>query len=165
MTKEELKQLNGILKEIPKEKRASVRRMISADISFDDAMTVCRAFLPIEAVKSPSDDINPVKTSNKGVKIENKTVDDMQANIVPQNDENSLTRVNDAGALDMQELETKINAVIDNFCEINDIDDISKEPQRRFNALASYIGKNVFKNTGILKSDKKINNGSIDSIS
>lgn len=162
MDRSERTKINKLLKSIDPEKVDAVRGMIK-NASFDDALTVCRAFLPIEAVENTPDGITPVKKPVKGDRSQNKTIDDKQPDIIPEtagNDENSLTRVNDAGALDMQELETKINAVIDNFCEINDIDDMSKEPQRRFNALASYIGKNVFKNTGILKSDKKINNGS-----
>lgn len=155
MDRSERAKINRLLKSVDPEKVDTVRGMIK-NASFDDALTVCRAFLPIEAIK-------PRKTSDKGVKIQNKTLDDKQPDIVPDtagNDDKSLSRVEDAGALNMQEIEAKINAVIDNFCEINDIDDMSKQPQRRFNALASYIGKNVFKNTGILKSDKKINNGS-----
>lgn len=55
-----------------------------------------------------------------------------------------LQRVEDAGAPTLQEIETKIHNAVIEWNNENGVRDWSKETQRRFSALCSYIGRQVF---------------------
>lgn len=52
---------------------------------------------------------------------------------------------------DLQEIETKINRVINDFEIQIKVDDMTKATQRQFTACSMYVGQHVFKGTRLLK--------------
>ena len=163
MDKNELKTLNQELKKVPSEKRPIVRRMLSADIPLADALTVVNAFILSDSPTSQNKTIYTDQVANipyTAEKSENKAVNAPENISLSNPQEDKLERVPDAGDLDLNEIKQKIQALIDNFCEIYNIDDLTKAPQRQFTALSTYIGDNLFKGTKLLKDTTLYNNGS-----
>lgn len=71
-----------------------------------------------------------------------------------------LETVTDAGGLDMAEIEKKVAAALSDFMTLNNIDDMTKAPQRIWSAASRYIGLHTFKHTDILKRKYNVVNGS-----
>lgn len=147
MTSKEWEEINRIIKEdVKQEKKSVVRKMIDRNMSFQDCKTVLMAFSGNTPINTPA----TVET------VQNKPVNGSET--VSDNLQNQLERVSDAGQLNIDEIQQNIQALIDNYLEINDIQDMHKQPQRVFNAMIMYIGNHYFKGTTILKSEYRKNN-------
>lgn len=140
MDRSERAKINKLLKSVEPEKVEAVRGMIK-NASFDDALTVINAFTGQNKPVLADNGIEEPETVNNALNEPLERVEDTPLNI--------------------EDIKQKIVALIDNFCELYGIEDFTKEPQRRFTALCTYIGDNTFKHTKILKSNKKIDNGSV----
>ena len=128
MTKTELKELNNLLKEIPTDKRQTVRRTIDKDISFDDAKTIINAFLPPTA-----ENIQVLTVNNSNIQ-----------------DNNVLERVQgeELTNLDILSIQASISDLIRSYSlqiGYNDDTDLIKAPQRVWGAVCSFIGDNLIR--------------------
>ena len=141
MDRSERAKINKLLKSVKPEKVDAVRGMIK-NASFDDAMTVINAFTG----------------QNKPVLVD-KGIEEPEKVNKPLNE--PLERVNGdlcPDSYSIEDIKIRIQETINHFLLINDIEDMTKAPQRQFNALASYVGQNVFKGTNLLKLSGMKNN-------
>jgi hypothetical protein len=154
MNKEELKILNQELKKVPSEKRPIVRRMISADIPLSDALTVVNAFISQnKTVYTDKGENIPLKAS----KSQNKAINTSKSAMIEETVENEppskLERVKNSPLFDLDDITNKVRESIQIYCIQHDMEntDMIKAPQRIWAACSSYVGKNVFKASGLLK--------------
>lgn len=143
MDRSERTKINRLLKSVEPEKVDAVRGMIK-NASFDDAITVINAFTGQNKPVSDSDHGNiPINTKTS----ENKPV---------TASDNQLERVKDSPTFDIDEISLKVRESIQVYCLQHDMENIDmiKAPQRIWGACSSFIGKNVFKASGVLKQTK-----------
>lgn len=154
MTDTEWKEIDKIIKENVKQgKKSVVRKMIDKSMSFQDCLTVLKAF-------SGNKVINPPTASDKA---ENKPVNTSIIDNTSDNRQNQLERVNGDivnGDFNINEIKDNVLHLITVFCDTYDIQDLTKAPQRQFTALSTFIGDNLFKGNRILWDKTPVDNGS-----
>lgn len=144
MTSKEWEEINRIIKEDVKQgKKSVVRKMINKSMSLQDCLTVLQAF-------SGHNPINPPATVETS---ENKPVNGSETDIISDNRQNQLERVENADIIqddkiDSVLLTSEIMDLIHNYLIMSGLEDdkdLIKAPQRFWGAVCSYIGDNLIK--------------------
>jgi len=154
MTSKEWEEINKIIKEEVKQgKKTVVRKMIDKTMTFNDCLTVLKAF----------SGHNPINTPATVETIENKPINGSEMDSISDNPQNQLERVNGDivnGDFNINEIKDNVLHLITVFCDTYDIQDLTKAPQRQFTALSTFIGDNLFKGNRILWDKTPVDNGS-----
>ena len=136
-TEQELNEVTTELRKRPIDKRAGVRDIIK------DMDTAQEALKAISDVLAP----NTGKSTTKPIKPPKKTLERVKGVEIPKE-------------IDIDQIKQDITETINTFCLQYDIEDMTKAPQRQFNALCTVIGQNIFRANRLLKDDTKQDNGS-----
>ena len=144
-----------------RDKRAAARGFMlsckESGIAYDVALSLLKSSATIPAADSVSDlgksDFKVVSGGQDKTQVQADNAKTSQNE--PIFDTPDLEVVEDSGGLDMAEIENKVRAALDDFCTLNNIEDMTKAPQRIWSAACTFIGSKVFRNTKILKTKKK----------
>ena len=154
--KNSIKEINKLYTDADKRKaaRSFMLSCKESGIAYPVALDLLKASAAVNPDLCENTNLKPVS----GDHAENKTKNAENRQNKPFNSE--LETVTDAGGLDMAEIEKKVNTALSDFMTLNNIDDMTKAPQRIWSAASRYIGLHTFKHTDILKRKYNVVNGS-----
>lgn len=159
--KNSIREINKLY--VDRAKRAAARSFMlsckESGIAYPVALDLLKSSAAVPAsdqIATKSDlkaDFKPVNTEHvENTTLSSETVENGQ-----------IETVNDAGGLNLQEIEQKVKTCLSDFMALSGIEDdnaMRKAPQSLWQSFCIYNGKHIFKGTKILKSDKLADYGS-----
>lgn len=160
--KDSLKEIASLYSD--RNKRAAARGFMlsckESGIKYDVALSLLKSSATIPAADSVKPDFKVLDGGQDKTQVQADNAKINQNKPIFDGSTPDLEVVEDSGGLDMAEIENKVRAALDDFCNLNNIEDMTKAPQRIWSAASRYIGQHTFKHTDILKRKYNVINGS-----